>query len=107
MRALQGVCTLVVLVGVGACASAPVTDGPDAAVTEETPGLFGEATITPDSATFLAKRRASGRITKAELEREGGVLLYSFDIGVPGMRGITEVHVDARTGAILRVEHER
>lgn len=82
-------------------------DGPDATMTEEQPGLFRSAAVSADSATAIAKRRVPGRITKAALEREGGVLLYSFDIRVPGQRGITEVHVDARTGAILAVERER
>lgn len=96
-------------VALGACATrVPIDEtGPDAAVTEEEPGLFAAASISPDSATVLAKRRVTGRISKAELERDGGVLLYSFDIRVPGQRGITEVHVDARTGEVLGVEHER
>ena len=80
---------------------------PDASVTEESAGLLAQATITPDSAAALAKARVPGQITKAELEREDGVLLYSFDIRVAGKDGITEVHVDAGTGAILGVEEEK
>ena len=43
---------------------------------------------------------------QCELEREGGTLLYSWDIKVAGKPGITEVHVSARTGRILSVGHE-
>jgi uncharacterized membrane protein YkoI len=90
--------------------AAPVVESapaPDAAVTEESAGLLAQAAITPDSALALAKARVPGQITKAELEREDGVLLYSFDIKVAGRDGITEVHVDAATGAILAVEEEK
>ena len=45
-----------------------------------------------------------GRITKAELAREDGVLLYAFDIAVAGQPDITEIHVDAGTGVILSNE---
>ena len=83
------------------------TAAPDAAVTEESAGLLAQAAITPDSAMALAKARVPGQITKAELEREDGVLLYSFDIKVAGRDGITEVHVDAATGAILAVDEEK
>lgn len=76
-------------------------------VTEEAPGLMQRARVGTDSARAIARTRVpGGRITKAELERERGRLLYSFDLAVPGRRGIEEVHVDARTGAVLRVTHE-
>ena len=47
-----------------------------------------------------------GKIKDAELEEEGGKLIYSFDIATPGTKDITEVHVDAKTGAIISVEKE-
>ena len=78
----------------------------DAQVTEAEPGLFATAGLTADSAITLAKANTPGRIVKGELESEAGALIYSFDIAVLGQEGITEVHVDAQTGAILKVEHE-
>jgi uncharacterized membrane protein YkoI len=78
----------------------------DATVTEEEPGFFAQAAISGDSAAVLAKNTAHGRITKGVLEKENGVLLFSFDIAVPGESGITEVHIDAQTGSVLKVEHE-
>ena len=78
----------------------------DAQVTEESPGLFTEAAIPPDSAVRIAKAHVPGQIAKAELEREDDVLIYSFDVVVAGQDGVTEVHVDAQTGTVLGTEHE-
>ena len=95
--------------------SGPVT------VTEEEPGLLAHATIRPDSAVALARAQVpEGRIEKAEIEREDGRLIYSFDMTadeegeeeaeeaeeVEGEM-ITEIHVDALSGAILSVTEER
>ncbi len=56
-------------------------------------------------ATALAKV-PGGRVQSGELEREGGRLIYSYDIVVAGKAGVQEVHVDANTGKVLTVEHE-
>ena len=56
-------------------------------------------------ATALAKI-PGGRIQTAELEREHGRLVYSFDIRVPGKSGIEEVQVDAINGEVVSVVHE-
>ncbi|HAF14556.1 MAG TPA: peptidase M4 [Blastocatellia bacterium] len=45
-----------------------------------------------------------GRIKSAELERENGNLIYSFDIRVAN--GIKEVQVEAYTGKVLEVKDE-
>jgi uncharacterized membrane protein YkoI len=82
------------------------TQATDAQVTEAEPGLFATAALTADSAIVLAKANTPGRIVKGELENEDGALIFSFDIAVSGQEGITEVHVDAQTGAILKVEHQ-
>ncbi len=89
-----------------ACSRNIPDTGPDAVVTEEETGLFAQAAIPADSAVAIAKARVPGRIAKAELEKEDGALIYSFDIKVAGKDGVTEVHVDAKTGAILKVEGE-
>ena len=69
--------------------------------------LAAQAKVGEDSARVIALQRVPGGTIQAlELEREGGVLLYSWDIKVAGKPGITEVHVDALTGRILAVEHE-
>ncbi|HXM38933.1 MAG TPA: PepSY domain-containing protein [Gemmatimonadales bacterium] len=69
--------------------------------------LAAKAKISEDSARVIAlKRVPRGTVEALELEREGGRLLYSWDIKVPGKRGITEVHVDALNGRVLSVAHE-
>jgi hypothetical protein len=47
-----------------------------------------------------------GKVTKHELERENGKLLYSYDIATKGKTGIDEVQVDALTGTVLSNKHE-
>ena len=55
--------------------------------------------------TALAKV-AGGKIKSAELEKEHGKLIWSFDITTPKSRNITEVQVDAKTGEIVSTEIE-
>jgi uncharacterized membrane protein YkoI len=44
--------------------------------------------------------------SSAELEAEGGCLIWSFDMAVAGQSGMEEVNVDAGNGQILSVHHE-
>lgn len=91
----------------GAAVQAPVTPGQPVAITEDTAGLFAKAAIQPEQARATALATVpGGTITKGELEEEDGKLIYSFDVTVPGQSGITEVHVDAQTGAVIKTEHE-
>jgi uncharacterized membrane protein YkoI len=65
------------------------------------------ATISLDSAAKLASARVpEGAIAKVELEREDGALIWSFDLMVAGQEGVSEVAVNAVTGAVVAVEHE-
>jgi uncharacterized membrane protein YkoI len=50
------------------------------------------------------KKVPGGKIESAELENEGGKLIYSFDIKAKS--GITEVNVDAMNGNIVAVQNE-
>ncbi|HEX3928050.1 MAG TPA: PepSY domain-containing protein [Gemmatimonadales bacterium] len=70
--------------------------------------LAREAKVTLDSATAVAKKAVPGATVQShELEREGGKLIYSFEMKTAGKRGIDEVNVDAMTGATVgKVEHE-
>src|SRR4051794_13409561 len=47
-----------------------------------------------------------GKIKEAELEDEKGKLIWSFDIATKGTKNITEVQVDAVTGAVVSVATE-
>ena len=89
--------------------SKPVTRGAHARTYKrEVPdSLLSRVTISEDSARAIALRQVrGGRVQALELEYEDGVLLYSWDIKVPGKRGITEVHVSAIDGKVLSKEHE-
>jgi uncharacterized membrane protein YkoI len=67
--------------------------------------LAREAKITEDQAKETALKRVPGNVESAELEREHGHLVYSFDIR--NSKGtIDEVQVSAINGKVVRVEHE-
>lgn len=87
--------------------SAVAAQGQGVKVKEERAGLLKQATVTPEIATRTALARVpGGKVQSAELEQEKGALIYSFDIKVLGKSGIEEVNVNARTGAVVGVEHE-
>ena len=62
------------------------------------------AGVTMAQARAIALRTAPGRVEKAEREREGGGLRYSFDIR-QGNR-IHEIGVDVVTGRIVEDKFE-
>jgi uncharacterized membrane protein YkoI len=73
-----------------------------------TPGRSHDVTVP----SFARRRQTalrripSGGIVKAELEKEHGRVVYSFDLKVPAKPGIEEVQVDASSGKVVSVEHE-
>lgn len=69
--------------------------------------LMKQAKVTQDAAreTALAKV-PGGTVKSAELEKEHGKLVWSFDIAQAGTKNITEVLVDANSGAIVATELE-
>lgn len=71
------------------------------------PQLLKEAKITQGDAqkTALAKV-PNGKVKSAELENEGGALVWSFDISKPNSKDIAEVLVDAKTGKMVKMENE-
>lgn len=69
--------------------------------------LQAQATLSGDSAIAIALAQVpGGTIREAELENEHHRLIYSFDVKVAGKPGITEVNVDAKTGAVVGLSHE-
>ena len=77
-------------------------------IREETAGLKAKATLPADSAVAIAVRTGprGSTIKEAELEMEGGRLIYSFDLTVPGKTGIQEIGIDARTGKVVENAYE-
>ena len=69
--------------------------------------LQKEATMTMADARAMALRTVpNARIQAGEIEREGGKLIYSFDMKVPHQSGIDEVNIDAMTGQLVSHQHE-
>lgn len=70
--------------------------------------LQAEAKISKADAQATALAKApNGTVKSSELEREKGKLIWSFDLTTPGTKDITEVNVDAISGAVVNVEHEK
>ena len=98
---------LIVMTAAALTAGASLTSAAPKALQEsqEQQRLARQAKITKEQAQETATKRAPGNVESAELEREHGKLVYSFDIR--NSKGtITEVQVSAITGKIVRVEHE-
>lgn len=88
-------------------ATVATTAKPIKAHRESRAALRKEAKISMSAARATAlKEVPNGKVSSAELERENGKLLYSFDIKLAGKSGVEEVQVDALTGAVLSKEHE-
>jgi uncharacterized membrane protein YkoI len=59
-----------------------------------------------DARAMAIKTVPNATVQAGEIEREGGKLIYSFDIKVPKKSGVEEVNVDAMTGTVVKKEHE-
>ena len=69
--------------------------------------LMTETKVTKSRAEKTALTKVpDGVIKSAELEREHGLLIWSFDIAKPGTKNITEVQIDAKTGKIASITIE-
>jgi uncharacterized membrane protein YkoI len=69
--------------------------------------LEAQAKITKAEAQKIALDKVpGGTIKEGDIEKEKGKLLWSFDIATPGTKDITEVQVDAMTGAVLDIAKE-
>jgi hypothetical protein len=69
--------------------------------------LQKQAHVTMADARTLALRTVPNSTVQAgEIEREGGKLIYSFDMKVAGKSGIDEVNIDAMSGKLISNNHE-
>lgn len=69
--------------------------------------LKAQAKITQEEAAKTALAKVpNGKIKSAELEKEHGKLIWSFDIATPKSKNITEVQVDAKAGKIVSTQIE-
>ena len=77
------------------------------AAEETKAALLAEAKVSEVQATTTALAKTPhGTVKSAELEREHGLLVWSFDITQPSVKGVTEVQVNAKTGKIASVKKE-
>ncbi len=69
--------------------------------------LHAQAKVSEaDARTTALQKVPDGIIASSELEKEHGKLIWSFDIKRPDSKDITEVQVDAKTGAIVSTQVE-
>ncbi|MEP7313100.1 MAG: PepSY domain-containing protein [Pseudomonadota bacterium] len=84
------------------CSIHPPKGTADAAL----PALTKITQSEAQSTALKAVKVSGASVTSGELEAEGGCLIYSFDIKMPGKKSIIEVAVDAGTGKVLSQKHE-
>lgn len=98
--------------GLLACNTALRAFAEEKAEKSENATLKEQATVSKSAAkkAALAEVKKRGlhhaRVKEAELEKEKGLLIWSFDISTRGTKDITEVQVDARTGTVVSVTTE-
>ena len=69
--------------------------------------LMKQAKITKAQAEQIAVAKVPrGTVKSAEIEKEKGRIVWSFDIARPGTRDITEIWVDAKTAKIISTQAE-
>jgi uncharacterized membrane protein YkoI len=69
--------------------------------------LIKQAKINKAQAEQIALAKVPhGTVQSAEIEKEKGHLVWSFDIAQAGTRDITEILVDAKTGKIISTQTE-
>jgi uncharacterized membrane protein YkoI len=69
--------------------------------------LEAQAKISKAEAEKIALDKVpGGTIKEGDIEKEKGKVIWSFDIATPGTKDITEVQVDAMTGAIVDIARE-
>ena len=65
-----------------------------------------KAKIPPDSARTVALARVPrGAVEASDLKLERGVLVYIYDISVPGRDGLEELQVSAVDAKVVSVQH--
>ncbi len=71
------------------------------------PALLKQARLTKNQAEHIALAKVPhGQVKSAEIEKEKGHLVWSFDIVTPGSKDITEILVDAKSGQIVSQQKE-
>lgn len=97
--------TTAILAALTFAATATVAAQP-AQVKEGKPGLLARAKVPPDSAQRIALAKVpGGTVADGIIDEVEGKLVYAFTIKTDA-KPVDRVHVDAMTGAVLRVKRE-
>ena len=90
------------------CALALLLPAISALAGEDAPAsLLKQTKVSEADARAAALARVPGGTVKShDLEKENGRLIWTFDIAAPAVPGLTEVHVDAKTGKVVAVGKE-
>lgn len=104
-RRLEGALLTAALLAIGVSAEGSGTHPHHAAKPDS--ALAAHARVKMQTARATALARVPGSKFKAvELEREKGIVIWSFELVVPGKPGIEEVNVGALNGKVISVQHE-
>ena len=101
---MQEVLSVVVLLASfgASAAKLPCSIHPKAGIADgDLPALAKVTQVEAQRTALKAVSVAAASVSSSELESEGGCLIYTFDIKVPGKTSIVEVAVDAGTGKLL------
>lgn len=84
-----------------------LTSGLACAAQESEGALTKQAKVSKADAERTALAQVPhGQVKTAEIEKEKGHLVWSFDIATPRTRDITEILVDAQSGKIISKQAE-
>ena len=76
--------------------------------TEQESKLQAQAKISKADAQATALAKVpNGTVKECELEREHGKIIWSIALNTPDTKDITEVNVDAVSGEVVNIEHEK
>lgn len=76
--------------------------------TEKESTLQAQAKVSKADAQATALAKVpNATVNECELEREHGKIIWSIALNTPDSKDITEVNVDAITGDVVNVEHEK
>jgi uncharacterized membrane protein YkoI len=76
--------------------------------TESQSKLQSEAKVSKADAQAIALAKVpNGTCKEGELEKEHGKLIWSFEFSTLDTKDITEVNVDAISGEVVNIEHEK
>ncbi len=76
--------------------------------TEKESKLQAQAKVSKADAQATALAKVpNGTVKECELEREHGKIIWSIALNTPDSKDITEVNVDAITGEVVNIEHEK